>query len=310
MTAYILATVVAVLGIAAIVLAMRLRKALDEKKRYKQYALKLRNAEKSLKQHAFFDPLTGLANRLLLVDRFQLSMQHAKRSRKQFAVLMIDLNKFKAINDTYGHAAGDTVLITVAQRLVSAVRASDTVARLGGDEFALIIESVSERDQIATLGQKLVDLLTEEVTLDSGDVVSVGASIGIALYPQDGTSIDEVFRKADLALYSAKESGKNSWRCYESRLQSSAQEKMLIKRGLREAIANPKVQERYQMLVDRINPNFGHAEQIKKFALLPNTWDAVKTDGSEAELTPTLKLRRKVIAARYAREIDAMYADS
>ena len=202
MTAYILATVVAVLGIAAIVLAMRLRKALDEKKRYKQYALKLRNAEKSLKQHAFFDPLTGLANRLLLVDRFQLSMQHAKRSRKQFAVLMIDLNKFKAINDTYGHAAGDTVLITVAQRLVSAVRASDTVARLGGDEFALIIESVSERDQIATLGQKLVDLLTEEVTL-----VSVGASIGIAWYPKDGENLKDILDVADQAMYFCKTSG-------------------------------------------------------------------------------------------------------
>ena len=207
MTAYILATVVAVLGIAAIVLAMRLRKALDEKKRYKQYALKLRNAEKSLKQHAFFDTLTGLANRLLLVDRFQLAMRHAKRSRKQFAVLMIDLNKFKGINDTYGHAAGDTVLITVAQRLVAAVRASDTVARLGGDEFALIIESVSERGQIAALGQKLVDMLTEEVTLNTGDVVSVGGSIGIAWYPKDGENLKDILDVADQAMYFCKTSG-------------------------------------------------------------------------------------------------------
>lgn len=207
MTAYILATVAVVLGIAAIVLAMRLQRALDDKKRYKQYALKLRTAEKSLKQHAFFDPLTGLANRLLLVDRFQLAMRHAKRSRRQFAVLMIDLNKFKGINDTYGHAAGDTVLITVAQRLVSAVRASDTVARLGGDEFALIIESVAERDQIDTLGQKLVDLLTEDVTLESGDVVSVGGSIGIAWYPKDGENLKDILDVADQAMYFCKTSG-------------------------------------------------------------------------------------------------------
>jgi diguanylate cyclase (GGDEF)-like protein len=207
LTAYILATVAVVLGIAAIVLAMRLRQALDDKKRYKQYALKLRTAEKSLKQHAFFDPLTGLANRLLLVDRFQLAMRHAKRSRRQFAVLMIDLNKFKGINDTYGHAAGDTVLITVAQRLVSAVRASDTVARLGGDEFALIIESVAERDQIDTLGQKLVDLLTEDVTLESGDVVSVGGSIGIAWYPKDGENLKDILDVADQAMYFCKTSG-------------------------------------------------------------------------------------------------------
>ena len=207
MTAYILATVAVVLGIAAAILAMRLQRALDDKKRYKQYALKLRTAEKSLKQHAFFDPLTGLANRLLLVDRFQLAMRHAKRSRRQFAVLMIDLNKFKGINDTYGHAAGDTVLITVAQRLVSAVRASDTVARLGGDEFALIIESVAERDQIDTLGQKLVDLLTEDVTLESGDVVSVGGSIGIAWYPKDGENLKDILDVADQAMYFCKTSG-------------------------------------------------------------------------------------------------------
>ena len=207
MTAYILATVAVVLGLAAAILAMRLQRALDDKKRYKQYALKLRTAEKTLKQHAFFDPLTGLANRLLLVDRFQLAMQHAKRSRRQFAVLMIDLNKFKGINDTYGHAAGDTVLTTVAQRLVSAVRASDTVARLGGDEFALIIESVSEREQIATLGQKLVDMLTEDVALNSGDVVSVGASIGIAWYPKDGENLKDILDVADQAMYFCKTSG-------------------------------------------------------------------------------------------------------
>ena len=207
MTAYILASVAVLLAIAAFVLAMRLRRALDEKKRLKRYALKLRNAEKSLKQHAFFDPLTGLANRLLLVDRFQLAMQHAKRSRKQFAVLMIDLNKFKAINDTYGHAAGDTVLVAVANRLVSAVRASDTVARLGGDEFALIIESVSDRDQIATLGQKLIDMLTDEVPLDSGEVVSLGGSIGIAWYPKDGENLKDILDVADQAMYFCKTSG-------------------------------------------------------------------------------------------------------
>jgi diguanylate cyclase (GGDEF)-like protein len=195
------------MGIAALVLALRLDRALVEKERLKRYALKLRSAERSLKQQAFFDPLTGLANRLLLVDRFQWAMQHARRSRKQFAVLMIDLNKFKAINDIHGHAAGDTVLATVAQRLVSAVRASDTVSRLGGDEFVLIIESISERDQIGSLGQKLVDLLTQEVTLDSGEVVSVGASIGVAWYPRDGENLKDILDVADQAMYFCKTSG-------------------------------------------------------------------------------------------------------
>ena len=207
MTVYILACVAAILGVSTLVLAMRLRRAVGQKNRLQKYALKLRNAEKSLKKHAFFDPLTGLANRLLLVDRFQLAMQHSRRSLKQFAVLMVDLNKFKAINDTYGHAAGDTVLVAVAQRLVSAVRASDTVARLGGDEFVLIIESISEREQVTALGHKLIEILAEQVTLDSGESISLGGSIGFAWYPKDGDNLKDILEVADQAMYFCKTSG-------------------------------------------------------------------------------------------------------
>lgn len=207
MTEYILAAIAVLLGAAALVLAIKLRRARGEKKQLQRYVNKLRGAEQSLKKHAFFDPLTGLANRLLLVNRFQLAIQHASRSRRQFAVLMVDLNKFKAINDTYGHAAGDTVLITVAQRLVSAVRATDTVARLGGDEFVLIVESFTEREQIIALGQKLIDLLAEEVVLDSGTVVSLGGSIGFAWYPTDGNNLKDILEVADQAMYFCKTSG-------------------------------------------------------------------------------------------------------
>ncbi|MFZ2309272.1 MAG: GGDEF domain-containing protein [Rhodoferax sp.] len=207
MTAYILAAIAAVLAVAVLVLAIQLRRARADKKQLQRYVAKLQGAERSLKKHAFFDPLTGLANRLLLVDRFQLAMQHAKRSRQQFAVLMVDLNKFKAINDTYGHAAGDTVLITVAQRLVSVVRSSDTVARLGGDEFVLIIESVAEREQVVALGRKLIDMLAEPVQLDSGDVVSLGGSIGFAWYPSDGDNLKDILEVADQAMYFCKTSG-------------------------------------------------------------------------------------------------------
>jgi diguanylate cyclase (GGDEF)-like protein len=207
LTAYILATIAALLGALALVLAYKLRRVRAQKRQLIRYVEKLRGAERSLKKHAFFDPLTGLANRLLLVDRFQLALQHAKRSRTQFAVLMVDLNKFKAINDTYGHAAGDTVLVTVAQRLVSLVRSSDTVARLGGDEFVLIIESIAEREQIAALGQKLIALLAESVTLDSGEVVSLGGSIGFAWYPNDGENLKDILEVADQAMYFCKTSG-------------------------------------------------------------------------------------------------------
>lgn len=202
-----LAAIAMVLGLATLALVIQLRRALADKKQLQRYVAKLQGAERSLKKHAFFDPLTGLANRLLLVDRFQLALQHAKRNQQQFAVLMVDLNKFKAINDTYGHAAGDTVLITVAQRLVAVVRASDTVARLGGDEFVLIIHSVSEREQVVALGRKVIDVLAEPVTLDSGEVVSLGGSIGFAWYPSDGDNLKDILEVADQAMYFCKTSG-------------------------------------------------------------------------------------------------------
>lgn len=207
LTAYFLAAITVATGVAALVLAIRLQRSLDEKKRLLRYVAKLQNAERSLTKHAFFDPLTGLANRFLLVDRFQLAIEHSKRSGKQFVVMMVDLNKFKLINDTYGHAAGDSVLVTVAQRLLSVVRSSDTVARLGGDEFALIIESLTERDQIAALGQKLIDVLAEEVELECGAVVSLGGSVGFARYPKDGDNLKDILEVADQSMYFCKTSG-------------------------------------------------------------------------------------------------------
>lgn len=205
--AYVLTAIAIGLGAAVVLIAVRLRRARIQNKQLKKYATKLQDAERSLKKHAFFDPLTGLANRLLLIDRFEHSMRQAKRSLKPFAVLMVDLNKFKSINDTYGHAAGDTVLIAIAQRLVSIVRSSDTVARLGGDEFVLIIESITEREQVVALGEKLMNVLAENVTLDSGEVVSVGGSVGFAWYPKDGDNLRDILDVADQAMYFCKTSG-------------------------------------------------------------------------------------------------------
>lgn len=195
------------LALLAVYLGMRLQRTLSKQARLKKYLLKLKDAERALRKSAFLDPLTGLANRLLLMDRFEVAMRHAKRSRKKFAVLMLDLNKFKAINDTYGHAAGDKVLVTVAQRLVSIVRESDTVARLGGDEFVLIVESINERAQLEALGQKLMDVVAQSLVLDSGETVSVGASVGYAWYPRDGDNLQDVLEVADQAMYTCKTSG-------------------------------------------------------------------------------------------------------
>nr|WP_295780893.1 GGDEF domain-containing protein [Rhodoferax sp.] len=194
-------------ALLALYLGLRLRRVMARGVRLKKYLVKLKDAERALRKSAFLDPLTGLANRLLLMDRFEVAMRHARRSRKKFAVLMLDLNKFKAINDTHGHAAGDKVLVTVAQRLVSIVRESDTVARLGGDEFVLIVESINERGQLEALGQKLMDVVSQSLILDSGQTVAVGASVGYAWYPKDGDSLRDILEVADQAMYTCKTSG-------------------------------------------------------------------------------------------------------
>lgn len=206
-TPYFYATLAGTLALLAGYWGLRLRRTSAKYARLKKYLVKLKDAERALRKSAFHDPLTGLANRLLLMDRFEVAMRHARRNRKKFAVLMLDLNKFKDINDTYGHAAGDKVLVTVAQRLASIVRESDTVARLGGDEFVLIVESIAERAQLEVLGNKLVEVLSQELTLDSGETVAVGTSVGYAWYPRDGDNLHDILDVADQAMYTCKTSG-------------------------------------------------------------------------------------------------------
>lgn len=168
---------------------------------------KLQAAEAVLKERAYYDHLTGLANRMLLADRFQLAIERSKRNRKPFAAVMIDLNRFKDINDNFGHAAGDQVLVAVGKRLMETVRGSDTVSRLGGDEFVLIIENLEDRRELGRIGQKLIDMLAEKVKLDSGDMVSVGGALGFAVYPTDGGSMETMLHVADQAMYDCKTSG-------------------------------------------------------------------------------------------------------
>lgn len=160
-----------------------------------------------LKDKAYSDSLTGLANRLLLADRFELTATRSKRQGTLFALLMIDLNAFKAINDNFGHAAGDQVLVTVAKRLLETVRASDTVARVGGDEFVLLIESFKNPDELVHLGRKLVASISKAIRLDNGLDVYVGASVGFALWPKNGVNMDDLLNVADQGMYDCKISG-------------------------------------------------------------------------------------------------------
>ena len=195
------------LAVVVVRLGLRLRKALGRQAVFQRKIATLERSTQHLKAQAFTDSLTGLANRLLLADRFQLTLERSKRNRVEFALLMVDLNGFKIINDHYGHAAGDIVLRTVAQRLLAAVRASDTVARLGGDEFVLLIESFEDPDELVHIGRKLIAAISEDIVLPNGSTVNVGASVGFGLFPRHGAGLDDLLQTADQGMYDCKASG-------------------------------------------------------------------------------------------------------
>jgi diguanylate cyclase (GGDEF)-like protein len=167
---------------------------------------------------ALHDPLTGLANRRLLQDRVRMALKHVRRERGQMALLYLDLDGFKAVNDSLGHHAGDVLLQQVAERLQGAVRADDTVARLGGDEFMVALSRVAGAKEAARVADKIIEALAEPYDLE-GAAARVTASIGLALYPEHGDNADALMQGADAALYEAKESGKNAYR-----IAGSAQE--------------------------------------------------------------------------------------
>ncbi len=195
------------LAVALVRLGMRLRQALHHQALLQHEISTLEVHAQRLRSQAFTDGLTGLANRLLLADRFQSTLERSKRNKVEFALLMVDLDGFKAINDQYGHAAGDVVLRTVAKRLLATVRASDTVARIGGDEFVLLIESFEDPDELVYIGRKLIAMIGADITLPGAGTVNVGASVGFGLFPRHGMNLDDLLDIADQGMYDCKASG-------------------------------------------------------------------------------------------------------
>lgn len=180
-------------------------------------------AEEHLRNLALYDSLTGLANRSLLAARFELALAGALRNREQLGLLFIDLDNFKAINDTLGHSAGDEVLQEVARRLKGLFRASDTICRTGGDEFLVVVHSVTDQTDAARAAEKVIDALAPAMEFWKNGV-SVTPSIGIAIYPRDGEDMDTLMRNADTAMYRAKQQGKNTYRFFSPMDASSPAE--------------------------------------------------------------------------------------
>ena len=162
--------------------------------------------EEAMRRLAYRDELTGLPNRTSLTDRLQLELAHARRNRESLALLYVDLDQFKEINDRFGHHAGDALLRSVADRLRGALRAGDTVARLGGDEFTVLLPGLSGPEEARRVGDKVLEALSGPVDFEGQDLAST-ASIGISLYPRDGDEVDTLLRRADKAMYRAKQLG-------------------------------------------------------------------------------------------------------
>ena len=173
-----------------------------------------RNHGKMLEALALNDPLTGLANRRLLADRMSMALVHARRNKSVMAVMYLDLDGFKWINDTLGHGAGDVLLKMVAGRLVATVREEDTVARLGGDEFIIALWHVSGNDYAATAALRVIEAVSQPYSIE-GHTVSITTSAGVGIYPVHGEDADTLMKSADLALYEAKRAGKNAYRISE-----------------------------------------------------------------------------------------------
>ena len=217
--------------------------------------------EAQIRDLAFCDPLTGLPNRA----RFALDLEAQAGSRRArergLAVMMIDLDRFKLVNDTLGHGAGDKLLARAAGRLQAAVRDGDTVARLGGDEFAVLQAGVTEPEQTRVLAARIVDLLGRPFLID-GRMINVGASVGVALAPSDGDTPEDLMRNADLALYRAKSDGRGSFRLFETGLDAQMQARRALEIDLRRALARQDFELAYQPLIDARTRRITGAEAL------------------------------------------------
>ena len=211
----------------------------------KTLAEQVQAAKDQLDHLAHHDMLTDLPNRVLLQDRLGQAIDLASRQGKQLAVMFMDLDRFKHINDSLGHVVGDHLLQSVAQRLVGCVRHSDTVSRQGGDEFVLLLPYIEHAEDAALSAQKIIAMLAPPHRIDAHDL-HISISIGISIYPDDGKDAETLLTSADIAMFHAKESGRNNYKFFEKEMTAQAVERQFIESGLRRALARQEFLLHYQ----------------------------------------------------------------
>ena len=208
-----------------------------------------KRAEEQVKHLAFHDPLTNLPNRLLFNDRLTLAVAQAHRHAQRLAVLFLDLDRFKVINDSLGHSVGDELLRQVAERIQEHVREGDTVARLGGDEFTLLVPGITAEEDAAKIARKICDAVHDPFWID-GRELFVTTSVGVSVYPSDGHDAETLVRNADSAMYRAKEQGRDNYQLYTPAMNAKAIERLSLESRLRQAVANDELELHFQPFID------------------------------------------------------------
>jgi diguanylate cyclase (GGDEF)-like protein/PAS domain S-box-containing protein len=223
-----------------------------------------KRAEEQVKHLAFHDALTGLPNRLLLNDRLTVALAQAHRSRQKLAILYLDVDRFKVINDSLGHTVGDELLRRVAERLRACVREGDTVSRLGGDEFVILVSRISSDGAADTIAQKVLAAVRLPFGVEQRDFF-LTASVGVSLYPTDGIDAETLVQNADTAMYRAKEQGRDNYQLYAPAMNARAADRLSLENRLRQALQNDELVLHYQPIVDLRNGRVRGAEALLRW---------------------------------------------
>ncbi len=262
---------------------------------------------------AFHDPLTDLPNRRQFDDALKTAVGAPPKAGASHGVLMLDLNGFKRINDVFGHAAGDEVLIQVGTRISKAVREGDLVARLGGDEFAVLATHLSSPETATSVALRIIEGLQTPISTNSGEHI-VGSAIGIALTPQDGSSPAELLRKADIALYLAKEQSTSAMRFFEPEMDARVRERDEVERELRKAIEESEILTVYQPTLDLRTGNVRAFEALPQWThprlgeIAPARFLSIAEDSALiSKLTDTLLMRACRDAAEWEPQIQLSF---